>query len=220
MNQTSQKPVVVLVHGLWTDGTEMHPLAFRLRRMGYQTLLFRYPTVQDTVIKSSDALWSFLQKQFGTEMNQVGTVPVHLVCHSLGGNVALEMLHRYPQARIGRMVALGTAFRGSIAVQKLAQWTLGRWVLGKSLPRAFGGGGFKDVPEGREVGILAGTRSLGLGRLFWGIETPNDGTVAVAETYLDGAKDHHTLSVIHMGLVVSSRATQMIHRFLSTGTFA
>lgn len=219
MNQTSQKPVVVLVHGLWTDGTEMQPLAFRLRRLGYQTLLFRYPTVQATVVKNCDALWSFLQVQFGTEMNQAGTVPIHLVCHSLGGNVALEMLHRYPQARIGRMVALGTAFRGSIAVKKMAQWTLGRVVLGKSLTRALGGGGFVGVPEGREVGILAGTRSLGLGRKFWGMETPNDGTIAVAETYLDGAKDHRTLAVIHMGLVVSSRATQMIHRFLSTGSF-
>lgn len=219
MSQTHEKPIVVLIHGLWMDGTEMQLLALRLRRMGYQTMRFRYRTVHANVVESSHALWQFLEKEFGPEMCDAGVDQVHLVCHSLGGVVAIEMLHHYPQARIGRMVALGTPFRGSISAKKIAQWALGRFVLGQSLNRALGGGGFSQVPQGREVGILAGNRSLGLGRMFWGLEKPNDGTVAVNETYLDGAKAHQTLPVIHMGLVVSKQASQMTHHFLTTGAF-
>ena len=213
------KPIVILIHGLWMDGSEMQLLGWRLRRLGYETELFRYRTVQANVVESSHKLWQFLEKRFGSNMKNADEGQVHLVCHSLGGVVAMEMLQRHPQARIGRIVTLGTAFQGSIAAQKISQWTLGRMVLGKSLTRALGGGGISQVPEGREVGILAGDRSLGLGRTIWGIGTPNDGTVAVEETHLQGAKEHQILPVVHVGLVVSTRALQMIHNFLTKGCF-
>ena len=217
MTETQEKPIIILLHGLWTDGSEMQLIALRLRRIGYQTEIFRYRTVHANVTESSHALWQFLEARFGTDMRTVGQV--HLVCHSLGGIVALEMLHRYPQARIGRVVALGTPFQGSIAAQKIAQWHWGRFALGRSLTRALGGNGFSKVPQGREVGILAGDHSLGLGRMFWGLEKSNDGTVAVSETYLEGAKAHRVLPVVHMGLLFSPRAAQMTHNFLKTGAF-
>ncbi|CAK0762970.1 Alpha/beta fold hydrolase [uncultured Gammaproteobacteria bacterium] len=218
--QTDNQPTVVLVHGLWMNGTEMQLLALRLRRSAYRTLLFRYRTVHASVEESSHDLWHFLEQQFGPMMRHALPGQVHLVCHSLGGMVALEMLHRYPQARIGRMVAMGTPFRGNVAAQKIAQWTWGRVVLGKSLTRALKGGGFAHAPPGREIGILAGDHSLlGMGRKLWGIGEPNDGTIAVSETYLDGAKAHQTLPIIHMGLVFSEHAFQLVQKFLTTGTF-
>ncbi|MEO5363344.1 MAG: alpha/beta hydrolase, partial [Magnetococcus sp. DMHC-8] len=218
--QTTTQTTVVLVHGLWMNGSEMQLLALRLRRLGYRTLPFRYRTVHANVEESSHDLWQFLEQQFGPMMAHAPADQVHLVCHSLGGTVALEMLHRHPQARIGRMVAMGTPFRGNVAAQKIAQWALGRVALGKSLARALGGGGFACAPPGREIGILAGDRSLlGVGRAIWGIVEPNDGNVAVSETHLEGATDHRTLPVIHMGLVFSERASQMVHHFLQTGRF-
>ena len=220
-NQTdTQAAAVVLVHGLWMNGTEMQLLALRLRQLAYRTLFFRYRSVQASVTENSDALWRFLRQQLGPQMDNLSALPVHLVCHSLGGIVALEMLHRHPQARIGRMVAMGTPFQGNRAAQKISQWKLGRAVLGKSLNQALGGGGFASAPPGREIGILAGNRSpLGLGRAIWGIEEANDGNVAVSETYLTGATAHHILPVIHMGLPFSQQASQLIHRFLTTGRF-
>ena len=218
--QTDAQATVVLVHGLWTNGAEMRLLALRLRQFGYQTLPFRYRTVQASVTESSHELWQFLEQQFGPKMCNAPVGPVHLVCHSLGGMVALEMLHRYPQAHIGRMVALGTPFRGNVAAKKIAQWTLGRALLGKSLTGALGGDGLTHAPPGREIGILAGNRSLlGVGYKLWGIGEPNDGTIALSETYLDGAKAHHTLPVVHMGLPFSEEASRMVHHFLTTGTF-
>lgn len=218
--QMDPQATVVLVHGLWTNGTEMGVLARRLRQFGYQPLPFRYHTVRASVAESSHDLWQFLEQRFGAQMCHAPADSVHLVCHSLGGMVALEMLHRYPQARIGRMVALETPFRGNMAAKKIAQWTLGRLFLGKSLTRALGGGGFIHAPPGREIGILAGNRSLlGLGHKLWGIEEPNDGTIALSETYLDGATAHHVLPVVHMGLLFSEEASRMVHRFLATGRF-
>ncbi len=218
--QTDTSAIVVLVHGLWMDGSEMRLLALRLRRLGYRTLPFRYRTVHANVEESSHDLWRFLEQQFGPMMTNAPEGQVHLLCHSLGGIVALEMLHRHPQARIGRMVALGTPFQGNIAARKIAQWALGRVFLGKSLARALGGGGFAHVPPGREMGLLAGNRSLlQIGRTLWGIGEPNDGTVAVSETHLEGAKEHRTLPLVHMGLVFSERASQMIHQFFQTGHF-
>ncbi|MBF0399199.1 MAG: alpha/beta hydrolase [Magnetococcales bacterium] len=211
---------VVLVHGLWMNGTEMRWLAQRLRQWGYQTLPFRYHTVHASVAESSQQLWQFLEQHFGPQMCNAPSGQPHLVCHSLGGMVALEMLHRYPQARIGRMVAMGTPFRGNVAAKKIAQWSWGRVILGRSLSGALGGGGLTSAPPGREIGILAGNRSLlGVGRKLWGIGEANDGTIAVSETYLDGATAHRVLPVVHMGLLFSETASRMVYQFISTGRF-
>ncbi|MBF0097427.1 MAG: alpha/beta fold hydrolase [Magnetococcales bacterium] len=220
MENSAPQDIAVLVHGLWMNGSEMQLLAMRLRKLGYQTLFFRYRSVHVPVSQSSHELWLYLQHHFAANMKQAPEGKVHLVCHSLGGMVALDMLHRHPEARIGRMVALGTPFRGNIAAKKIAQWSWGRMALGKSMQHALGGGGFTRVPEGREIGILAGDRSLwGAGRSLWGIGEANDGNVAVSETYLDGAKAHRTLPVIHMGLLFSEEALQLIHHFLQSGRF-
>ncbi|WP_130470759.1 esterase/lipase family protein [Candidatus Magnetaquicoccus inordinatus] len=220
MENAEDKQIAVLIHGLWLNGSEMQLLAVRLRQLGYQTLFFRYRSVHAQVSQSSHELWLYLQHHFGPGMKQAPEKGVHLVCHSLGGMVALDMLHRHPEARIGRMVALGTPFRGNMAAKKMAQWSWGRMALGKSMHRALGGGGFTHVPEGREIGILAGDRSpWGAGRTLWGIGEANDGNVAVSETLLDGAKEHRTLPVIHMGLLISPQAIQMVHQFLQTGRF-
>ncbi|MEO5331747.1 MAG: alpha/beta fold hydrolase [Magnetococcus sp. YQC-5] len=207
---------VVLVHGLWLDGSEFKLMNIRLRRFGYKTWMFQYPTVKQGLEENADALWAFLEHHFGPGMNQVQAGSVHLVCHSLGGLVALRMLERHPEAPVGRMVALGSPFLGSFSAQRLARWPGGSLLLGKSMTGALDGHGVMRVPEGREVGVLAGTLPLGLSQLIWGLEKPNDGVVAVAETRLPGAV-HLTLSVMHVGLVFSRRAARCVRRFLAIG---
>ncbi|MBF0438995.1 MAG: alpha/beta fold hydrolase [Magnetococcales bacterium] len=210
---------VVLVHGLWLDGSEFKWMDIRLRRFGYRTVMFQYPTVQQGLEENAEALWAFLEQQFGPGMNGVLAGSVHLVCHSLGGLVALRMLERHPEAPIGRMVALGSAFQGSFSAQRLAHWPGGSFLLGKSMVNAFDGKREVRVPPGREVGVLAGTLPLGLSRFVWGLEKPNDGVVAVAETWLPGAV-HDTLPVMHVGLVFSRRAARWVRRFLALGVKA
>ncbi|MBF0128176.1 MAG: alpha/beta hydrolase [Magnetococcales bacterium] len=207
---------VVLVHGLWLDGAEFKLLEIRLRRYGYRTLGFSYPTVRKDLEENAAALWDFLEQHFGPGMESVQAGSVHLVCHSLGGLVALRLLERHPQAPIGRMIALGAPFLGSFSAQRLARWPLGARLLGKSLENALDGKRLVRVPQGREVGVLAGTLPLGWSQWIWGLEKPNDGVVSVAETRLPGAL-HATLPLMHVGLVFSRRAARIVRRFLALG---
>jgi hypothetical protein len=52
-----------------------------------------------------------------------------------------------------------------------------------------------------------------------GIPRPNDGTVAVSETMLDGMTDHVTLPVSHFGMLLSSAVARQTVNFLRHGRF-
>ena len=57
----------------------------------------------------------------------------------------------------------------------------------------------------RELGCIAGTRPMGLGRFFARFDEDCDGTIGVSETKLPGHTAHVTLPVSHMGMLMSSR---------------
>ncbi len=72
----------------------------------------------------------------------------------------------------------------------------------------------------RELGVIAGTRRVGLGQVFTTLDGDNDGTVAVSETRLQGATDFTTLPVGHMGLLMSARVARETCRFIKEGRFS
>jgi hypothetical protein len=67
--------------------------------------------------------------------------------------------------------------------------------------------------------VLAGTRSIGLGRIVPGLPRPNDGVVTLAETQLHGATDFIVLPVAHSEMLASRRCAEQIAAFLETGRF-
>ncbi|HEX5160155.1 MAG TPA: hypothetical protein VFV88_00425, partial [Steroidobacteraceae bacterium] len=71
----------------------------------------------------------------------------------------------------------------------------------------------------RELGVIAGSRPLGLGRFFARFEEECDGTVGVSETKLPGHTAHVTLPVSHMGMLASSAVAEQVGEFLATGAF-
>lgn len=71
----------------------------------------------------------------------------------------------------------------------------------------------------RPLGVIAGTRPVGLGRLFARFDEPNDGTVAVRETELHGMSDHLLLPVSHLGMMLSRKVVDECARFLRGGHF-
>ncbi|MEO5376801.1 MAG: alpha/beta fold hydrolase [Magnetococcus sp. DMHC-6] len=212
-----RRQTVVLIHGLWMNGLEMGVLGQRLRSLGYRTLTFRYPTVRAGILENASRLHDFIEDVVFKMID--GGPPPHLVCHSLGGMVALNMLEGHPKLAVGRVVALGTPFLGSQAARHLADWSIGRLALGNCMEGAMAGNGLQRVPSGREVGIIAGALPIGLSRLVLGVQGESDGTVAVEETRLPGAKEHITLRAVHVGLVFSPETARLVHRFLSLGTF-
>ena len=73
---------------------------------------------------------------------------------------------------------------------------------------------------GREIGVIAGTLSVGLGRLVArDMRVPNDGVVALVETELAAASDRIALPVSHSAMLVSRRVARQTGAFLHDGRF-
>ena len=201
---------VILVHGIWTNGLEMGLLRKRLMDAGFATQRFFYHSVRSTPVENALALQSFAE---------IVTSPViHYVCHSLGGLVVRHLFHNYPERAPGRMVTLGTPHTGSRAVRALLRVAPVRPLFGRSIQQGLLGA----VPlwhSTHELGVIAGTLRFGLGLLVPGIPEPNDGTVAVVETMLEGMTDHITVPTSHTGMLFSKTVADQTIHFLRNGRF-
>jgi len=79
--------------------------------------------------------------------------------------------------------------------------------------------GFRVSPAGRETGMIRGTRSFGLGQIAGKQNEPNDGSISVSETQLEGLKDAVELEVAHSEMLVSAEVVEQVEQFLLTGAF-
>ena len=198
----------MLVHGIWMRGwVDMLPLRLRLRRAGFTTHQFSYPSLTASVEDNADRLWRYMQA--------LGDRPLHLVAHSLGGIIVMTALQRHGSGRVQRIVTLGSPLTGShVARSPQSRPLLGR-VLGASKQGLING---TTLPVGIEVGSIAGTRKFGMGALLATDHQPGDGTVSVAETRPAGLKDQLNLPLSHTGLLLSATAADHSITFLQTGS--
>jgi pimeloyl-ACP methyl ester carboxylesterase len=190
-------------------GGELRLLAHRLRRRGFDAVIFRYPSRRRDLRRNAAALARFAGIRKGTA--------VHFVGHSLGGLVILQALRQAGLPR-GRVVLLGSPVQGSRVAQRLSRFGPGRWLLGKSSA----GGLLQAAPAwdyDREIGIIAGDLPVGVGRVFSDLPGEHDGTVSVAETEVAGATDRVVVPVSHTGLVVSRAVARQVCAFLQDGHF-
>jgi pimeloyl-ACP methyl ester carboxylesterase len=206
--------IAVLVHGLWMNGVEAGLLRYRLEsEHGIPTVLFQYGTFEAGFTANADRLRDFLD---GVEAERV-----HLVGHSTGGLMALVALERRPFERPGRVVCLGSPLKGSIAADRLASLAgeLGAMILGATGREGLLGQVLTRYEGDRDVGVIAGTTSVGAGMVLGILPEPNDGTVAVVETQLPGIRDHLSLPVTHTGLLVAPEVAAQTAFFLRHGRF-
>ena len=94
---------------------------------------------------------------------------LHLVAHSLGGIVLHHLFRQFPDLPPGRVVLLGSPVRGSGVARRMAVSPFLRPLLGSNREEGLLG----DVPPwppNRELGVIAGNRGLGVGRLIGGLE--------------------------------------------------
>lgn len=189
-------------------GLTLVPLARRLQAQGFIPHRFDYASLLHGPAPSADRL--------AAKLMSLGPGPVHLVGHSLGGLVALETLAAWQGLPTGRVVCLGSPLAGSGAARGLAMNHLSPF-LGRSATLLKSG--LAGLPEGRQVGVVAGSRAMGLGKLFGRFDGDNDGTVAVWETRLPGLADHRVLPVSHTGLIFSPQVADLVVAFLRDGRF-
>jgi pimeloyl-ACP methyl ester carboxylesterase len=204
--------LVVYVHGLWMTGLEGSLLCRRLSKaLSADCAAFRYRSVRADLAVNAASLAAFARRRAAT---------LHLVAHSLGGLVVLRMFEDRLAGDLppGRIVLLGSPLRGCVAARNLSQWWLGRELLGRSLGEAMHPGERRWDGQ-RELGIIAGDLSVGLGRLAGTRGHESDGTVLVEETRLNGARQHLVLPVSHTGLPFAASVARQTATFLATGRF-
>jgi len=212
MNPTT----VVYVHGIWVPGGELAFVKHRLQsQYELSGVLFSYPSVGGTLDDNADRLAHFIGERVSGR--------THVIGHSLGGVLSLRMLARNPDTPVARVVCLGSPLRGSRAAAALNRHQWGKAILGKTITAGViqeaANEWATSVTANHEVGVIAGTTQLGLGRIMTAFEGENDGTVAVSETRLAGIKDHITLPVSHTGLVLSRNVADQAAAFLIRGEF-
>jgi len=188
---------------------EMWPLRRRLRRAGFVPHQFSYPSLGSDIRAQTRGLAALIAT--------LDHRPFHIVAHSLGGIVAVDTLLRHGSGHAQRLVTLGSPLTGSAVAHKLALNPRLRWVLGRSKDALLHG--IQRLPEGVEVGSIAGTRAAGIGRLILRLDGPNDGSVSVAETQVPGLADHLTLPLSHNALLFSDIAARFSIGFLRNGCF-
>jgi len=204
---------VVYVHGLWMSGGESLLLRRRLsREFGMDVHPFRYATATSTMTEITSRLQSFVRNLQPSRL--------HFVGHSLGGLVIYRFLERYPQQPPGRVVFLGTPSVASRAAVQAAHIRLVASAMGRSVQDELLRPRERRWKTDRELGIIAGTRPLGVGQFLARFEEDCDGTIGVSETQLPGATDHITLPVSHLGMLVSARVARETGAFLQEGRFS
>jgi pimeloyl-ACP methyl ester carboxylesterase len=203
---------VVLLHGIWMVGSTLRPLAAHLRRAGWSVETFGYPSVSGGPERAIPMLCERL-----VERGRQHPV-VHMVGHSLGGLMAVAAACSGAALPPGRIVCLGSPLAGSAVARRLDRVPLGTVATGRS--HALLCDGLTNARPSREVGVVAGTRSFGVGRWLVRFDGPGDGTVAVAETRVPWLTDHCVHPATHTGLLVSREAANAVDRFLRHGRFA
>jgi pimeloyl-ACP methyl ester carboxylesterase len=203
---------IIIVHGLWMTGLELGVLQHRLRAdHGFDPSIFSYSSITGSMAEHVASLHAYVQAHKSERL--------HFVGHSLGGIVILKMLEAYDDIPPGRVVCLASPMQGSCAVDGFARWPFARAALGTAICEEVLSSKPRNWDGRRDVGIIAGSLSLGLGRLFADFHEASDGTLLVSETKLAGAKDHLVMPVSHSGIVFSAEVTAQIARFLREGAF-
>ncbi len=213
------KECVVLLHGMARTEKSMTKLAEKLDAAEYQVVNKGYPSTQKTVEALAVPVIDEAIGHCSPESK------AHIVTHSLGGIlVRYYMKYReqteYSQ-RVDRVVMLAPPNKGSQIVDKLGHLSAYQWINGpvglqlgidkQSMPNQLG-----DVDF--ELGVIAGSRSINL-ILSTMLPNPDDGKVSVANTKVEGMKDHIVMPVSHPFIMKNDEVIKQVLLFLRTGKF-
>lgn len=213
----AQADCVVLLHGLSRSEYSMLLIEEVLGFHGYRVVNRTYP--------SESAPIADLVAHVGRSVAECGDERTHFVTHSLGGILARAWLRENRPPQMGRVVMLAPPNAGTEIVDRLA----GREGLLEIMEFLSGpaalelGTGPDSVPARLgpvdfELGVIAGNRAISpLGPIL--LEGPNDGTVSVESTTVEGMADHIVVPATHSLLMNNPVVIAEILEFLRYGAF-
>lgn len=207
---------VILLHGLGRSPLSMWPLEGFLEERGYRVVNIGYPSTSYPIADLARLLGDRLD-----ECCSDSPGPIHFVTHSMGGILVRAYLAEHSLDSLGRVVMLSPPNRGSKVVDQVSDWEFFEQLFGpaarelgtdsSSVPRSL-------PPVDFELGIIAGSRSLNPFSAAW-LEGPNDGTVAVESTRVEGVQDFLVLPRSHSFIIWSFDVMEQVVAFLQTGAF-
>ena len=208
---------VILLHGLGRTSLSMKAVEWRPEDEGFQVVNNSYPSLGEGIEQIAPAAI-----QPGLQAcDELGTRRVNFVTHSMGGIVLRTFTQTHPIEQLGRVVMLAPPNQGSAMADELA----GREWVAEILPQTALqlGTGPESVPArlgpvSFELGVIAGDNSR---RFFsYGLEgKPNDGTVAVEETRVEGMTDFIVMPADHSFLMWQESVLDQVVKFLRLGQF-
>ena len=197
---------IVCIHGIW-----VRPGIFWYVRRGLKPIeapvySFGYASIRQSLEESARSLQPFLDK--------LQAQRIDFIAHSLGGLLLLHYFSLGRDPRVAKVILMGTPLQGSAIARTSAQFALFKPLLGKNREHLQRGISQWSAPA--ETIMIAGTRSIGVGKLFpKALVGPNDGTVTVAETRHPKLLAHYQISASHSSMLYSREAVCIIREFLT-----
>lgn len=207
----------MLLHGLLRSSGSMARLEERLGNAGFAVVNLNYPSRSGSLRElAEEAVPRGLEA-----CREQQAMPVNFVTHSLGGILVRQYFAVRSAQELHRVVMLGPPNHGSEVVDHLRDWP-GYELLNGPAASQLGTAADSAVnllgPVQFELGVIAGTFSINpLFNLL--VPDPNDGTVSVASTRVEGMRDHVILPVSHSLMMYDGAVIDNVIHFLVTGRF-
>jgi len=208
--------LVILLHGIGRSTGTFSKLVEPLKSEGYQVANISYASTRRGIEDHAKTLSGLID---GLE----GVSTVSFVTHSMGGLVLRQLLSEYQPWQdhidIHRIVQIAPPNQGSVVAKRLKNVWPYRWIYGVAGQQLMPDHVKTLAPLKQQFGVIVGGtgEDTGLNPL---IEGDDDGTVAVSETALAGARDRLMINAFHVNISNHPASIRAVVNFLKFATFS